>query len=162
MLVESQVTVSGLLDDFSTSIQSWFPVLNLDFLVKEVYDFPNTCKSPSLPLLLLAILLITTRPCDHTDCLPCKRLHTTILSLSACMQSQLKSDMYFIQTRIITALYECGHGMSRQAHLTLSSAVAMAALEDASRREQEESLHMRVACMILDRYTLFQYVDKTG
>jgi hypothetical protein len=59
-----------------------------------------------------------------------------------------------LQASAILALYECGQGMVRQAHMTLSGAVAIAGLLDlqASAEMEEEFLHCKLGLLTLDRY----------
>ena len=151
ILGEIGIKLSDLLDDFDCSIHHWFPIVDLDQLRIEA-QAPQGCRTTqSTPLLWLAILLVTTRPCSHTTHLSCRRLHATLLSISAALQTLKTPDIGLVQAQALIALYECGQGMGSQAYLTLSSAVAMATLIVAGNETNDKSLHWKVALMILDR-----------
>ncbi|KAF5025518.1 hypothetical protein F66182_2423 [Fusarium sp. NRRL 66182] len=72
-------------------------------------------------------------------------------TLWSLLQPSMETDIDFVQSRALVALYECGQGMPGQAHLTLSAAVAMVSMMAFDAEELDASLHWRASLVILDR-----------
>lgn len=151
ILLEIGLTPSLVLDDFASSISDWFPVLDLGHLRGEAETPRQAYSRPSTSLLWLVIVLVTALPCGHAEHPPCRRLYKTLYSLSVALRLQSVSDVYILQAQALIALYECSQGMGRQAYMTLSSSVAMATIIDAGMQRADNSLHWKVALLILDR-----------
>lgn len=151
ILSDGGMTYSTLVDDYASSIHDWFPLLDLSVLRKRIQDPSSTYSQPSHSLLWLAMALVTSQPCGHAQHVRRKRLHAALHCSMSLIQSQNEIQLEFLQAKTLIALYECGQGLIQQAYLTLSSAVAMEALIKGISSEPVDSMHWKVAIMILDR-----------
>lgn len=128
ILAERGRSVEQLLED---DIFKWFPIAESGRL--ESYDlvFSSDKLDVGMPLLHLAILLITTPPpMDAKGRLPflpgiTSKLYRTLKAMHAIMSSGIAPSACMAQTLGIIALYEFGQGMFEQAHLTVTSAFAV-------------------------------------
>ncbi|KAM0286141.1 hypothetical protein ACHAO9_008353 [Fusarium lateritium] len=146
-------TVEQLLDD---DIFKWFPIVEKEHLDLYSRDIGDKKPHASLPLLHMAILLITTPPAKdpkgRPPCLPSfpTGLHRSLKALHAVMSSGLAPHAHLAQTQGIIALYEFGQGMYEQAHQTLSSAFVVARLLD-DELDIELKLTWQLCLMALDK-----------
>lgn len=148
ILSEVNLTLPSLVEGYTRSIHNWFPIVNLDQLQPHINNPATPKMEMSTTLLCLAILLVITPPCGHIQHLKQKRLYTTLQCICAAFQSQNDIGSTLVQAKSLIALYECGHGLARQAYLTLSSTVAMMSLLG----DNGHGTHLKVCLMILDRY----------
>ncbi|RSM08728.1 hypothetical protein CEP52_004473 [Fusarium oligoseptatum] len=151
ILSEVNVTLSSLVEDYTRSIHNWFPIVNLDQFRPHINNPSTTNTETSTTLLYLVMLLVITPPCGHIEHLRQKRLYMTLQCLCAALQSQNDIGIPLVQAKSLIALYECGHGMTRQAYLTLSSTVAMMSLLEADSRGPKDEMGLKVCLIILDR-----------
>ncbi|KAF5611641.1 hippurate hydrolase [Fusarium subglutinans] len=148
ILRERGCTLETLLED---EVFESFPLVRSDYLGSYAYED----RGLSRPGLILAILLVTTLPCNHTACLKTKRLYLTVLAMLPILQSQLSRSNGVIRIQALVAVYEYGHGLYDQSHLNLNSAICMA-----SRIELDSigldslglklALELRLSLMLLD------------
>lgn len=146
ILRERGCTLETLLED---DVFKSFPLVQYDSLG----SYEHEDRGHSMPGLILAILLITTLPCNHITCSKTKRLYMTILALLPILQSQLsRHHTGVIRIQGLVAVYEYGHGLYDQAHLSLHSAICMASrIElDSIKIRQELALELRLSLMLLD------------
>jgi hypothetical protein len=141
ILGERRRTIEQLLED---DIFKWFPVVESGRLDNDQsqrdrldsYDFLFDYDGPDvgMPLLHLAILLITTPPPmgakGGPPILPATTsiLYRTLNAMYATMSSAIAPSTLLAQTLGIIALYEFGQGMFEQAHLTITSAFALTSM----------------------------------
>ncbi|KAF5638476.1 Zn(2)-C6 fungal-type DNA-binding domain protein [Fusarium tjaetaba] len=144
LLRERGCTLDTLLED---EVFESFPLARYGCM--GGYEYED--RGLSMPGLILAILLVTTPPCNHMECLKTKRLYVTILAMLPILQSVLGRSNGVIRTQALVAVYEYGHGLYYQAYLNLNSAICMA-----SRIEMPQSIHLefalelRLSLMLLD------------
>lgn len=151
ILSKVNLTLPSLVEDYTRSIHNWFPIVNLDQLRLHINNPSTPSTETSTTLLSLAMLLVITTPCGHIEHLSQKRLYMTLQCLCAALQSRNDIGVPLVEAKSLMTLYECGHGMIRQAYLTLSSTVAMTSLLDADAEDSEGQIHLEVCLMILDR-----------
>ncbi|KAJ3535429.1 hypothetical protein NM208_g7137 [Fusarium decemcellulare] len=155
ILAESGIIMPNLLDSFAETIHKWLPIVDLDRLRQETESASETWAGSSTPALILAIRLITLQPCSHRDHAGNTRFYNTMKLVTAAAQP----DMVLVQAKAILALYECSHGLSQQAYLTLSSTVAMASFLGCSEQDPEAWLKYGIALITLDRVIFLSAVD---
>ena len=151
VLFESGLTISSLIDGYADTIHRWFPLLNLSQLRREAEGLPECCPKPAVSMLLLAIVLVSVQPCGHASHLRHSKLYRTVKALIMHLQVESEPSLEIVQVQTLISLYECGHGMTWQAHLTLSSAVTSATLITLNSKVSHASLHWQAALMALDR-----------
>lgn len=144
----ADVTVASLLEEYTACMHRWIPLVELDQLTRD--------NSRPGPLLLLAMFLVTRRPEKSIESLKTGVLYMTLKQIVAVGQTDGDTYLEFIQTTMVLAIYECAHGMVRQAHVTLSSCVAMTTLLDLGTPQQLDAedtlIPLHVAILVLDRY----------
>lgn len=148
---ESGITVPGLIDVYIDTIHNWLPLIDVKKLCIDAQPVLKELPRPEVLLLLLAILLLTEKPCCHRHHLRDRRLHKALKVVGSALQSQHEPGLCLVQAQALIALYECGHGMTRQAHLTLSSATTLAITIANDNDMGDDSLHWQTALMMLDR-----------
>lgn len=156
LLIESGVSIPALLEDFSTSIFPWFPILDLGELADYMHSLqelrvPRT--SPHAPLLLLAVHLVITHPLSHVSHPRHDRVYRTLQLASSTQRVEVSGlEDELVQLQALLSLHEHRQGLNQQAHSTLSSAVAMSTLLDNDVGiEDEKFLPLKLALMTLDR-----------
>jgi hypothetical protein len=115
------------------------------------------------------MFLVTKRPFGNSDYLKTSVLYMTIKQIHTILQTSGEAHLELIQAIMIIAIYECSHGMARQAHVTLGACVALTnlldidELQNPARQIIEERLNpLHVAILVLDRCFLlpiFFYPD---
>ncbi|KAF5554182.1 hypothetical protein FNAPI_6517 [Fusarium napiforme] len=144
LLRERGCTLDTLLED---EVFESFPLVR--YGCTGEYEYED--RGLSMPGLILAILLVTTPPCNHMECLKTKRLHVTILAMLPILQSVLGRSNGVIRTQALVAVYEYGHGLYYQSHLNLNSAICMASrIEMPQSIRLELALELRLSLMLLD------------
>ncbi|KAF1980344.1 hypothetical protein BU23DRAFT_594590 [Bimuria novae-zelandiae CBS 107.79] len=127
MLDLANCKVSDMLEEHATSIHQWCPLLDEELLRegrKGAYDdFPSNLL-PN-PLLLLCVFMLIRPTCAHTEHVCTGVLYTTVKQLLAIGQAAGEVSLELFRAGMLVAVYECGHGMARQALQTLSWCVAL-------------------------------------
>jgi hypothetical protein len=105
-----------LLAKYSTEIHSWFPMLSKKRLLQDISD--NTSR---ISFLLLSLKLVTTVPeCpEMLKWYVAAKVHITKLEVSRNISLRL------LQSVILVALYELGHGIFPAGYLTVGYAARM-------------------------------------
>jgi len=153
---ESGTTMAKVLDEYKNTVMTWLPL----HLPRESQEWSSAADRLCLfetmdPVFFLAILLILTRPCMHPEHVRAKVLYTTVRSLSSSASYHQLPNLELVKIQALIALYECGHGMARQAYMTLGSAVAVATLivsDEVTPDQVERSFHWKLALMLVDVY----------
>ncbi|EEU34053.1 uncharacterized protein NECHADRAFT_85522 [Fusarium vanettenii 77-13-4] len=156
ILSEVNLTPHILIEDYTRSIHNWFPIVNIGQLRPRIYNPSTPSTDTSTTCLCLAILLVATPTRGHMEHFRQKRLYTTLQCLCTALESQNEIGIPLAQAKSLIVLYECGHGLARQAYLTLSSTVAMMSLLGGNAESTEEQMHLEVCLMILDRLPLIR------
>lgn len=143
------IVLSLLIDEYEETIHRWLPILDPHQL-QELKRRQVSWASQSTALLWLSLLLVTTLPCGHREHIRRKRLYIALRSLIMILEVENGQESIHLLIRMLIALYECGHGMNQQAHLTISAAGPLA---DAisSCDDPESSLRWKVLFLTLDR-----------
>ncbi|KAF2265263.1 hypothetical protein CC78DRAFT_567807 [Lojkania enalia] len=144
VLDSAEVTIANLMDDYTASIHPWIPILDQPPEREEKSIAQASRRDQiSFPLSILAALLLFS-----------------ILSTAS------KLHLEYIQIGLLIAVYECGHGLAKQAHLTVSSCAAVMDLIDMETKRQNnrsivpgEILRHRTSIIILDRMIAFSTPD---
>ncbi|KAF5623043.1 hypothetical protein F52700_10355 [Fusarium sp. NRRL 52700] len=76
------------------------------------------------------------------------------------MQLQLPNRSELVQTQVLIAHYEFGHGMPEHAHMTLNSAFTMAARLDVDLSNILASLEWRLSLMLIDDLVALQTLHR--
>lgn len=148
---------STLLDEYNRQIHPWLPILDDDQRLDGSFSASQR-SSPSSALLRLAIILLIRKQCGHPAHLRNSTLYQTVKQVLAILPSAEDPCAEFLQIHLLLALYECGHGMTEAAYLTLSSCVPLANLLSERRgasslfTSQIDSARYRTMILILDRY----------
>ncbi|KAH7368897.1 hypothetical protein B0T11DRAFT_68262 [Plectosphaerella cucumerina] len=163
VLSEYQVTGHLLIDHYHSSIHDWFPVLDANRFRTHLSNRHEAAISPYVELVCLLLMLVTGKPTRRKSTTQTSRLYITVRALVATLQAQTHPSLLMLQASAILALYECGQGMARQAHMTLSGAVAIAGLLDlqASAEMEEEFLHCKLGLLTLDRMIVLSSIKDT-
>lgn len=154
ILESAGVSVAGLLQEYASCMLRWIPLVSLDTFTLERHD--NQLPGP---ILLLSMFLVTKRPFGNSDYLKTSTLYTTVKQIHAILQASGEVHLEVVQAIMIMAIYECAHGMARQAHVTLGACVSLVNLLDVDAQQEpkgqltEEQLNpLHVSILVLDRY----------
>lgn len=127
MLDLAEYKVSGMLEEHATSIHQWCPIIDEELLRKGregAYDEYPPDLLPN-PLLLLCVFMLARRTCAHAEHISTGVLYTTVKQLLAIGQAAGEPSLELFRAGMLMSVYECSHGMAKQALVTLSSCVAM-------------------------------------
>lgn len=113
----------SLLAEYDRQTHTWLPVLDDDQRLGKTLS-PSRWATRSSALLRLAMMLLVRKQCGHAVHLRSSPLYQTIKQLLATLPTVEKPCIEHLQTSLLLALYECGHGMTEAAYLTLSSSAA--------------------------------------
>lgn len=126
------VHVVEAVDSYFEISHHWLPILdrglisNLTekFVSRQDYDPDN---DDVFAVMLLCIYLFIASPCQHPNHPVRNTLYRTTKELLAMLQSFAAADahMALLQSGIILATYETGHGMSKEAYETLISCLGL-------------------------------------
>ncbi|KAF4436458.1 hypothetical protein F53441_13248 [Fusarium austroafricanum] len=168
-------TIEELLQD---DIFAWFPIVGGDFNAAKFCRGDEGLPWASVPLLHLAIILITTPPPTVTtvpdSCDPSfdykirpivtkpSALYKVLKAMCALTSSEIDAHTNLIQTLGLIALYEFGLGMFNESHRTLTSAFSMISFikEDMSYGDRESMLSWRLCLITLDRPKFYEQHDR--
>ncbi|USP80133.1 uncharacterized protein yc1106_07407 [Curvularia clavata] len=135
MLDLGDVDLPWALAEFGPCIQQWCPVFPTTYLTGGIDDLaqqgPRRDKLRQ-PLLLLCLWLVTRRTCMQEDHTTQCQLYRTLKQILALLQPEEHIGLETLQISMLLAVYEVGHGMSKQAFQTLSASVSMLKLLDLS------------------------------
>lgn len=156
----SETQISTIMSEHALSVHQWCPVLDEEFLSKGKggeYDSGPPHLPPRL-VLLLCVFMLTRRSCAHVEHVSTSTLYTALKQVSAIGQATGEDLLDVFRMSMLVAIYECGHGLSRQAYATLSSCVGLFNLiqldmqNPTYRRCSEETFSsLKAAIIMLDR-----------
>ncbi|KAF2105469.1 hypothetical protein BDV96DRAFT_694847 [Lophiotrema nucula] len=164
---EWQTNLPALMDQYAAAIQPWLPALPLHLVWKQEYleGIAHRDEGPS-PILIMFSLLVARRPCPHKEHNSTNVLYTTIKQVVAVMQTSNKLHLDIVQAGLLVAAYECGQGLARQAHQTLSSCYALLNLidTDTKRRSVPDTIEdyvpfLRSSVLVMDRMIATSVLD---
>lgn len=119
--------VSDLFEEHATSIHQWCPLIDEEMLREGregAYDDLPSDLLPS-PFPMLCIFLLSSRSCAHMEHISTGTLYMTVKQIFAIGQTSGEVSLELFRAGMLLAVYECGHGMAKQAFVTLSSCVAL-------------------------------------
>ncbi|KAF2821657.1 hypothetical protein CC86DRAFT_448667 [Ophiobolus disseminans] len=147
--------------DFGPCIQQWCPILvedqilgNCDYTVNELV---NARDGPDDPILWFCMWLVLRKPCSPLEDMGQSELYITLKQVHALLQTDPRPELRSLQTGMIIAIYELGHGLRQQSFQTLAACTAtLRLLELEARRKQDaESLKrcawLNASIFMLDR-----------
>lgn len=148
------LTFDALLQEYAVCMHRWLPLMN-----EAQLGLGSSAVETSRPrpLVLLSMFLVTRPPDNPTRTMNSTVLYMTIKQMHAMLQAAGRVDADTIRALMIVVIYECAHGLTRQAYVTLSSCVAMVQLFEATediipRRMKDGRLDpLHIAILVLDR-----------
>jgi hypothetical protein len=154
--------LADALKAFGPCIQQWCPVLVEDHLLSNC-DYKATGPvdprdGPQDPILWMSLWLVLRKPCSPEENMGVSELYAALKQVHALSQSATKLELRVLQTGIILAVYEMGHGLRQQYFQTIASCTAtLTFLElEAGRKQEMMSLDilgwMKTSVAMLDRY----------
>ena len=113
---------------FGPCIQQWCPIMLEDEILGGC-DYPvlepvNAQDGPKNPVIWLSIWLVLRKPCSPDEDMGESELYTALKQVHALFQTTTKLELSLLQTGLIIAVYELGHGLRQQAFQTIGSCVA--------------------------------------
>lgn len=154
------VSPSFILRTYFATVHSWLPVLEeeagnrllqwIDSSERwEPADFPSC-------LVLMCMFILTQEPCEHANHSMASRLHQTI-RYSFLSAHSADRNITLVQSGILLATYELGHGLLREAQTTIGvclSYLQWVSVERHSKQDQIPITMCYAAVVLLDRYVL--------
>lgn len=149
-----------MMEEHATSVHQWCPLIDEGLLREGRNGAYDDCQSDLLPnpLQLLCVFMLSRRPCEHVEHVNTSILYTTVKQLLAIGQAGGEVSLDLYRAGMLVAVYECAHGMAKQAFVTLSTCVALLDLIKLGMRKpdrepcSEEVLSsLNAAIIMLDR-----------
>ncbi|KAF2624995.1 hypothetical protein BU25DRAFT_398166 [Macroventuria anomochaeta] len=119
----ANVDFPSALDNFGLSVQQWCPILSDD-----VFRQCAEVIVGDYPLLALGVWLVTRTALGHPEHFYGCQLYQALKQVMALLQTRSEVKVQALQFSLLTAVYEVGHGMGRQAFQTLGNCKSMMAL----------------------------------
>lgn len=159
-LIGGQAEITSVAGEFFTTIHKWWPILCKQKFYSQLLN-PLTQLRADVALLLLSMKLIIWRP-SRAIPEPRTPLYQTSKQFYSVMEESGVASIYILQSGILIALYEFGHGIYPAAYLSIGACARwgmMYELDDMEDRGQrwidaEERKRAWWAVLILDRYVL--------
>jgi hypothetical protein len=155
--------------EFGPSIQQWCPIMvqdhllsNCDYKVTEPLD---TQELPRDPFLWLSLWLVLRKPCSPQEQMSTSELYTTLKQVHALLQGATVLGLSVLQTGLILAVYELGHGLRQQSFQTVGSCTAtLQFLELEAGQTQNLELKnslkwLKASVAMLDRSVFMSYLQ---
>jgi hypothetical protein len=152
----AQVTGARLMDEYFATIHPWLPIIDQESFCSRLLLWPQT-SDVVLATLMWCFFLITKRPCLNDGHSMNNLMYQTARQMFM-VQVSGEVTLPLLQAGLLITYYACGHGMPREAHVTLATCVAIAQLmgidledmTDLSGPHDERSACQR-AIVLLDR-----------
>jgi hypothetical protein len=119
------VTPLELLDDYCANIHPGIPLLDSTSLRHRLTSWHHRLED-NLALLVLALLLVTRRPCIEGH--PMNSLLYKTIKNGFLLHSSIYPSLETNQSGLLIAYYACGHALPRDAHMVLATCVTVARL----------------------------------
>ncbi|KAF2232699.1 hypothetical protein EV356DRAFT_504971 [Viridothelium virens] len=120
------ITPTELLDDYCTSIHPWLPLLELEHFRSRLVSWPQSGVA-ELATLICALYLVTRQPCPANGRSMRSILYQTVRQMFM-LRASGDGTLELLQAGLLIAYYACGHGLPRDAHMTLAICVALGRL----------------------------------
>jgi hypothetical protein len=124
VLQANHVSADDLVREYGRDINGWMPIIDIDKQLEGIGSLSDT-KPRSFSLLLIGILLVTRHYCSHSSHRSKSCLYNTLKQLLSTVINFETPDATLVQANLLLILYECGHGLTWQAQLTLNSTIAL-------------------------------------
>jgi hypothetical protein len=118
--------ISSMMEEHATSAHQWCPLIDERLLREGRRGAYDDCAADVLPspLQLLCVYMLTRRACLHVEHVSTSVLYRTVKQLLALGQAAGDVSLDVFRAGMLVVVYECAHGLARQAFVTLSSCVA--------------------------------------
>ena len=126
ILETAQICATDLADDYCASIHPWLPVIDPEHLRSWLVSWPHSSDAELAPL-IWALYLVTRRPCMSNGHSMCSMLYQSIRQMFV-LRASIGATLKTLQAGLLITYYACGHGLPRDAHVTLATCVTVARL----------------------------------
>jgi hypothetical protein len=108
---------------YFTTVHKWFPIIARDRFYKRLGQL-KTNPNAEFATVVLSVYLITRTPCRHQDGSSMQSpLYLTAKRLLSLLQWNGKRNLEILQSSLLIAVYECAHGSSETAYLTIGACI---------------------------------------
>ena len=136
ILEQANTTITTIMEQHASSIHHWCPLISEEMLrCGRDGAFEDALpKSLLSHILILCIFLLTRRTCQHREHVTTGVLYATMKQAIALLRAAGDASLDLFRAEMLLVVYEYAHGMAKQAHVTLSSCVALLALIEVDMR----------------------------
>ncbi|KAE8450385.1 hypothetical protein EG329_006459 [Mollisiaceae sp. DMI_Dod_QoI] len=156
--------MQSICDDFFRATYGWIPIISKKRIYRDLHTF-DPATSSSLALLLLCMKLVTEVPLDGVD-QSTTPLYLITQQFYSKVESTSQISLHALQSTILLAVFEIGHGILPTGYLRIGHAARLGALMGFHDRRnaaqlfkpsetwtlREEERRTWWAIVILDRY----------
>ncbi|PSN74308.1 hypothetical protein BS50DRAFT_670727 [Corynespora cassiicola Philippines] len=153
----ADVTIPDMIVQYIPTVHQWCPFVSGDLLHAFIHDSPRIVRRDGLPspLIVLGIFLVTQPSSVQPGNTRVNKLYSTIKQVIAILHTADNIELEVIQAHLLLAVFEFGHGLLKQAHVSLASCVAMFNLFELRLHEHQldssELLSLKSCIVFLDR-----------
>jgi hypothetical protein len=122
-VLQSKTAMHNLCDIYMSTIQTWLPILSKKRIFESLYQFDER-KDASFVLLLLSMKLVSEIPPER-DHAAQSSLYCTSKGLQSRLERSRAISLQLLQSTILIAVYEIGHGMYPAGYLSISFAARL-------------------------------------
>ncbi|KAI8662450.1 Zn(2)-C6 fungal-type domain-containing protein [Fusarium sp. Ph1] len=123
------VDLPAMIETYFTIAHSWLPILDKEQLyldISHLLGYPGY-QNDVTALLLICIHIFLQQPCQHPNHSVRSALYRTARRLFFLLQTSARSpSIALLQSGLLLAAYELGHGMSKDAYGTLGVCTSLA------------------------------------
>ncbi len=157
VLEEAGTTPRALLEEYSATIHPWLPIIDQDRFRSRLTNWTER-REPEVTILIWALYLVAMRPCTTLLHSMQTLVYRTVRQMFTLQASEILV-LETLQSGLLIAYYACGHGFSRDAHITLATCVTQARLMGLTLHEirvgpsaDTELSACKWAIVLIDRY----------
>ena len=122
-MLHSNDEIQALCIKYFASVHIWLPMLSKKRLYSKVLCY-NPATDATLSLLLLCMRLSTTVPALKDEARTCP-LYWTVKQFYSTLESSGVVSLHLIQSSLLIAVYEIGHGLFPAGYFSVSNAARM-------------------------------------
>lgn len=123
LFLSSGSGVSEVVKRYYTEVHPWFPIIREDMQHFLSLTIPTNLGNHGH--LLLSMYLASNPLCEHVNHVAHNPLYLTTKQMFLLMQTSRIGPTRLLQSGLLIAVYEFGHGLTEHAHHTLSSCLAL-------------------------------------
>ncbi|KAF2194385.1 hypothetical protein K469DRAFT_650145 [Zopfia rhizophila CBS 207.26] len=160
----ARITIKDIVDDYCATIHPWLPIIDQEQLRTRLGSWPQSGDA-ELATLIWALYLVTRRPCVNNGH-SMRNLSYQTLGQIFMLRATAGATLELLQAGLLITYYACGHGLPRDAYMTLATCVTIARLmgfdfEDTNDPPGLDSQHSvcRWAIVLLDRTVALSSVN---